>query len=364
MGFNATLIHRAFIALSARVTYNSMVKPLAALALLLSLGPVAARAQSAQDQHIPAGNAPVVRVQLRGVNLLTIRTWNREDVGVSSSVPLDVGHLAARAFPRPQINVLATAVQTPRGPLSLPPETFVLIGTGAVRHDIVVIRGDASGSDVTVDVPADTALVFANLGRGRMLLQNYRNGSFVARVHNGALQLDGVGGTGFAEVAKGIMFARASSFDRLRARQAAGKMLFEGCSARQIEATSIAGDIAYDNGTFAPGLARFESTSGNVAIGVASGGVQIGAHSSAGRIFSDFTGGTRVTGRGNDAQATVGGGGPVVTATSGTGAVYLYDGSLRERRAFGTQWAPVRVWVRRRGGARLQARPPIRGRTH
>lgn len=348
-----------------------MLKSAAALVVFLALASIAARGQSSPVQNVSAGDSPILRVQLRGAKLVTIRTWNRSDIGVQSTSALNVVHVEARTvarlLARSQINVLATTVQTPAGTLTLPPETFVLSALSAVPHEAVVVRGDARDGDVTIDIPNQTALVFANLGHGRMLVQNYRNGNFVARVHNGALQLDGVGGTGFAEVGKGIFFARASTFDRIRVRQGAGKMLFEGCASRQIEATSIAGDIAYDNGTFSPGLARFESTSGNVALGVASGGVQIGAHSSSGRIFSNFDRGARVTQHANDAQATVDGGGPVVTVNSGSGAVFLYDGSLRARRSFGENWRPLQGWVRRRSGApirHMQARPHPTGRTH
>src|SRR5665213_2870012 len=46
--------------------------------------------------------------------------------------------------------------------------------------------------------------------------------------------------------------------------------VFERCRSKQIEATSVTGSIVYDGGAFDPGLARFESQSGNIALGVTS----------------------------------------------------------------------------------------------
>ena len=109
--------------------------------------------------------------------------------------------------------------------------------------------------------------------------------------------------------------ATNSSFDRLRVRTATGNMFFRGCSSQQIQATSNYGSIVYDNGDFQAGLARFESDHGNVALGVR-GGAQIGAHSGSGHVVSNFQDGAFVQGNPETKQATVGGGGPVVTATS------------------------------------------------
>ncbi len=93
-------------------------------------------------------------------------------------------------------------------------------------------------------------------------------------------------------------------------------MFFEHCAAAQIQASSLTGSIIYDNGTFTPGLAHFESQRGSVALGVANGNAQITAHSDSGRVFNEAQGFVR--------------GGPVVTATSGSGAVLYYRGSLRQ----------------------------------
>jgi hypothetical protein len=98
----------------------------------------------------------------------------------------------------------------------------------------------------------------------------------------------------------------------------------------------------YDGGSFQPGLAHFESTRGDVAVG-ASGGVQLGGHTAGeGRVYTNFQHPANVEGHNGEASATIGGGGPVVTATSQTGNVYFYDGSLRTRQNLPAQWqSPV-----------------------
>ncbi|MBD5634689.1 MAG: hypothetical protein IAI49_09445, partial [Candidatus Eremiobacteraeota bacterium] len=80
---------------------------------------------------------------------------------------------------------------------------------------------------------------------------------------------------------------------------------------------------------------------GNVAIG-ASGNVQYGAPASgAGRVVSNFSGRVQIDARNGETSALVGDGGPVVTATTGRGSVFLYDGSLRNRPQLPPEWQPA-----------------------
>jgi hypothetical protein len=169
--------------------------------------------------------------------------------------------------------------------------------------------------------------VTAHVGTGQYNLSNY-SGAFIAHVDNGGITMNHVNGSGYAEAVNGPVHANNSTFDRLRVRTATGNMLFRGCTSHQIDASSQYGSIVYDNGTFQSGLARFESVHGNVALGVR-GGAQIGAHSGSGHIVSSFRDGAQVHNGSNMTQATVRGGGPVVTADSKNGTVYLYNGSVR-----------------------------------
>ena len=322
--------------------YHLKVAALTAALIALAFGYV--RADSGTSTTIPVGNSPVVRLQMR-TGHVTIRTWNQQQIQIDATQPVQTQQFDAGAVSRAlragDLSILATTVQTPNGPLTLPAEDFSLNSVTPGDHDGVAIFGGDTGATLVVTVPASTALMWVNVGHGTIDIQDYRSGTFVARVHNGGIRLQNVSGDGYVEAARGPIFVKNSAMNRLRARTAVGNILFENCNARQIEVSSISGSIAYDNGTFVPGLARFESQSGNVAIGVAGGGVQIGAHSSSGKIFENLQGAGNVRGGQNDAQATISGGGPVVTASSQSGAVYLYTGSLAGRARLPNQWRPA-----------------------
>lgn len=328
-----------------------------AAALFAVLFPFApARAQT--PVTIPVETAPVIRMQMRS-GTLTIRTWDRAQVQISSSGPVEARRFdpiaVARALHGGDIPIFAATVLTPNGPLLLPPEEFFVPSLMDAPHDGVVLFAGA-GSDVTVTVPSTTALIWAMVGHGSIRIQDYRSGAFVARVHGGSISLSNVGGDAYVEAARGPIQILNSAFNRIRARTAVGDILFENCNTRQVEASSIAGSIAYDNGTFVPGLARFETTDGDIALGVAGGGAQIAAHSSSGRVYSGLDRGARVEGSGNDARAIVGGGGPVVTANSQNGSVYLYNGAFKKRPQLQRQWRGLQRIIK----ARTFARPPYR----
>jgi len=193
-----------------------------------------------------------------------------------------------------------------------------------------------------VTVPNNTVFVFARTQAGALEVHDYRTGTLMGFVGRGRLTLVNVGGTVFAQSNRGPLIVQDSSFDRLRARSLFGNITFEHCSVRQIEATSVTGSIVFDSGSFEPGLARFASARGNVAIG-ALGAVQMNAHAGGdGRVYTSFDRSARVSGGNGGASAAVGSGGPVVTATSETGNVYLYDGSLHLRSRFPQSWqAPL-----------------------
>lgn len=325
----------------------------AATAALLAflLGPAPAFAQSGTSVTLPVSGAPVVRVQIRQ-GTLVIRTWNQPQVQISSGDEVQANHFDSGAVDRAlaggDIPIFSTTILTAQGPLILPAEDFPLPGIGT-GHDGVIVHAIGPPATVTVTIPTGTALLWAAVGRGDLEVHDYRGGAFVARVHAGRITMQNVAGDGYVEAARGPIAFKNSALTRLRARTAAGNILFENCTARQIEVSSILGSIAYDNGTFSPGLARFESQSGNVAIGVAGGSLQIGAHAASGHIFEQLSN-ARLSGSGSDAQATLGSGGPVVTASSMTGNVYLYTGAFKKGR-MPQAWRPV--------GRIIKRQPPL-----
>lgn len=275
--------------------------------------------------RIVAGPSPVFFVQL-DQGSVTLRTSNLPFVQIQSNTGVQIRHIAAEAVGERlpvQVMLWSQRIRTPGGDLALPPEAFVFPNLNGTPHDAVIVRGTGN---VIVTAPAGTALFVGNVRRGSVEIHDYKNGVFVAHVGAGAVSLDDSSGTGAVQVNNGGVLATNSDFLRLRVRTGRGNMRFQNCNATQIEATSLTGSIMYDNGSFRPGLARFETERGDVILGVTGGGVQIGAHSSAGRIFSDA--GTRAGA--TDQQVIFGHGGPVVTATSSTGAVIFYNGTLRD----------------------------------
>ncbi len=304
--------------------------------------PLAGRAQT--PLVLPAGEAPVVKVMMRSGSLV-VRTWNRTDVQVTSVQPVNARSFRPEAVARAlsgSIPIFTTTVFGPDGTITLPQEEFAFTSLPPGPHAGVFIQ--ALDADITVMMPAGTALLLANVQRGGIDVQDFRNGIFALLLHNGGMRLSNVGGTGYAQVARGPLMVQDSSFDRFRARTAIGNLLFENCTSRQIQVTSVNGTIVYDNGSFQPGLARFESENGNVAVGTGAG-VQIGAHSSVGRIYSAVDGGTVRAGQ-TDAQ--IGNGGAVVTASSSHGAVYIYRGALRAQRRLSPDWRPISAFAQRR----------------
>ncbi len=299
----------------------------AAGALFAMVCCLAFAAPARADEQFDVGPSPVLNVNVnRGK--VSIQTWDRPQVVISSENPTDVRHLPPSqvdpSIPK-QMPMAWHRVQTEHGVVTLPAESFVLPELPGTQHDAIVIHGNGA---MTITIPRGTAMVMAHLRAGQLSIDNY-HGVFVTHVRVAEITLNNVSGTGFVESLRGRIVANNSSFDRLRARTATGDMLFQDCTAQQIQVTSSYGSIVYDNGNFQPGLARFESEHGNVALGIR-GNAQIGAHSGSGHVVSNFSDDTQVRGDAATKQATVGTGGPVVTATSQNGSVYLYSGSMNE----------------------------------
>ncbi len=309
--------------------YNEIVQggyrrgALVGLLALLSCPVLAATARA--DEQFDVGPNPVLNVHVnRGK--VTIQTWDRPQVLISSNGAVNVRHLSAAqvdpGIPKTLQNPSHT-IQTEHGRVTLPAESFVLPPLPGTQHDAVVASANAN---MTITIPRGTAMILAHQRAGSLSINGY-HGIFVAHVRSADVSLDGVSGTGYVESLRGRVAATNSTFDRLRVRTATGNMLFQGCTSHQIQATSAYGSIVYDNGDFAPGLARFESEHGDVALGVR-GNAQIGAHSGSGHVVSNFDDQAQVHGDPTTQQATVGGGGPVVTANSAHGSVFLYSGTM------------------------------------
>jgi hypothetical protein len=353
----ASILERAIGPVRTGLMRSSLFTALCGLALL-----GATTGARADVQTIDANPGAIVRVNVREGDV-TIRTWNRPQIAIDGDPSLSIEKRSNSAPLAAPIPIPQMEGDTPNGSAALPPETFVAAPIPEGPHDVVIVKSAANTprGPVTVTIPSDTAFVFARAGSGKLDVSDYRGGTLAAFTRNGRLSLTNVGGTVFAQTFRGPLVVRESSFDRIRARSLFGNVSFERCDARQIETTTVDGSIVYDGGSFAPGLARFESTNGNVAIG-ASGNVQYGAHAVGdGHVYTNFNGRSRVDQRGTDTNAFVGEGGPLVTATTQGGNVYLYDGSLRSRTGLPPEWQPAYATLDRPGerAEDVQSRPDL-----
>jgi hypothetical protein len=321
----------------------------AACALALTSG--IARAQTPGLETV--GPAPIVRV-IVGQGNVTVKTWDRQAVQVDDPTGVSVRQFSVNSTEAQNtIPILAGRIGSPEGPVELPAETFAVSTLAPGPHDVVAVRG--SEANVTVTVPQNAALVQVQMGKGNVSLQDYHGGTFVARVRNGTARLTNDGGDAFVQVMRGQVLADNANFSRVRIRSAVANVLFSNSRSEQIEVSSVRGSIAYDGGSFSPGLARFETQSGDIALGV-NGNAELAAHASAsGRVLTSFDPGAQMSGRDGEQRAVLGGGGPVVNATSGSGNVYLYNGKLAARHTT-AEWQPMRTIVAQQpGGGRVPA---------
>lgn len=297
------------------------------LSVFVFLVGVTARAHAASSV-VPTTAAPFVYIELSG-GAVTIRTWDRPAIQIQSdpsvtfnrAPPREVGERAPQ-----QIELWSQTIRTPAGDLTLAPEGFVLPPFAPGEHDAFIVRGEG---DVTLTIPTQTALVYAVVRLGSVTVDDFAGTALVAHVTAGEVHLNDDSTTVALQVNNGPVFVANSDFPRLRLRTGRGNIFMNNCRASQIQVTSLLGSILFDNGTFDPGLAHFETDRGSIAIGVASG-AQIAAHSGVGRIFYDIGDAGSIYRNPNDAQAQLNGGGPVVTASSTSGAVLFFRGALHQ----------------------------------
>lgn len=295
------------------------------LSVFVFLAGMTARAHAA-NAVIPTTPAPFVWIQLDG-GAVTIRTWDRAAIQIQSDPSVTFSHAPPRQLGGPQqIPLWSQTVKTPAGDLTLAPEAFILPPFAPGEHDAFIVRGEG---DVTLTIPSQTALLFANVRLGSVAVDGFSGTALYVRVTAGEAHLTNVSTTAAVQVNNGPVFVANSDFPRLRLRTGRGNVFMSNCRASQIQVTSLVGSILFDNGTFDPGLAHFETDRGSIAIGVTSG-AQIDAHSGSGRILYDIGNDGSVNRTPNDAEAMLNGGGPVVTASSVNGAVVFYRGTLHQ----------------------------------
>jgi hypothetical protein len=301
-----------------------------------------------------------VQVWTGGKSELTIKGWDRPTVQVDSDdetlqvtrrqIPLGTTQ-SPLSVTIPLANVRYRDAAGVPTETTLAPEDFPFPGdVRAGLHDNVRVVS-AEGSHVTVMVPNTAAVLDARVrGAGLMSIADYRGSALFATMGAGRMIVTNVTTSAFLQPLYAQLLVSDSSFDRLRVRASTAALIFQRVRSRQIEASTLSGPIVYDNGSFVPGLARFESQNGSIAIGAANG-AQIAARSGDGRVFGLWEKKTPVDVRGeNDATATINGGGAAVNAVTGHGNVYLYEGALASKRAIlpaANGWRVVDAVVRR-----------------
>ena len=342
---------------SDRAGYRRPVNPfrgagtVSRIAGLAAVGALAcAAAASADVTTVDDASAPIVRVNVAHAHVV-VRTWDRPVVQVDAAPSIAIEHRQTnedggdRSLLIPQAALLA-----PDGQLTLAPEGFVVSTIPPGPRDVVVVRSTlpADAGDVTLTIPSGTVYLLVHDREGAVDVRDYRGGTLVAFTGRGALRVSDGGGTIFAQTLRGPIVMTNVNADRIRSRTLTGNSIFEHCAVRQIEATSISGSIVYDAGSFAPGLARFESSTGDVAVGAVSA-VEFGGRAAGGRVYTDVGADARV----NEAEGTtnvgIGAGGPLVNAASERGNVYLYSGTLLDQHDRTGPWAVPMTTLSRPG---------------
>lgn len=328
-------------------------------------------AAPAAAQQVATGAAPAVRIAVR-TGRVVLHTWNRDTVAVTGGEDVTVRRFGSAAVDRVlaggTVGIPFAQVVTQRGVVLLPPEEFSVPPIAPTEGVQIFIDGASAQSTVDVTVPASAPFVYAAVQRGQLRIEHY-GGTIVALVHTGAIAAQRLTGNAYLEAVHGAVVVRNSDFTHVRARTAVGPVLFERCSSAQIEASSVNGTVAYDDGRFRPGLARFESLNGDVILGVAAGSTaRIAAHSAMGEIYQETGRSPSFKTSGDDAQSEFGGpGGPLVTASSQGGAVLIYDGRFAQHPALRARIAPRfnkpfsrRIFGNQQGRGRLPRRSPPR----
>ncbi len=293
----------------------------------------------------------VVVIWAQAHGAVEVKTWDRPSVQVESDDQnLQISRRALE-YGTPEnplgvtIPVANIRVQDAFGmPLGaiLPSEDFPFAADMRLGvHDTIRLSA-APNSHTVVTIPLSSALVATRIvGSGRVSISNVRGGTIIALQDAGRTTLTNVQSETYVQNLGGHVIATDSNFPRLRIRGNAVAVLMQRCRVKQIEATTYSGPIIFDDGSFDGGLARFESTTGSIAIGT-SANVTF-----AGRTLEGHVGGLgehrfhfdRRTE--NDATATVGSNGPLVSAVTTRGDVLFFEGAIGAKKTIATQWEQV-----------------------
>jgi len=241
--------------------------------LALWLHPVPASAETAS---FDVGDQAVVAIVDRGrANDITVRTWDRPTVQVESAEGMPAVDRRVAIFgteklpltaPIPPMQYAAGSEGFGGGGGMLPPEEFPYSSFRPGPHDVVRVTAEP-GAHLVVTVPASTGLLRTAILGGQTTIEGFRGANLYAVQGNGKLLITSVATTAFVQLSSGRLTLEDSFFERIRLRANSAHVVFAHCRSKQIEVTTVSGAIVYDGGTFDPGLARFDSQSGDIALG-------------------------------------------------------------------------------------------------
>ncbi len=330
----------------------------------------AAAPAGAASASFDVGDQAWVQITVRGKgNDVAVRSWDRQTVQVDAgddTPAVERRSIAAGTAQYPLSALIPPFPWAQRGGDGqtvqgvFPPEDFPLAPIRSGAHDLVRVTAE-EGAHLVVTVPANTGVLRVQVGGGTTAIDGYRGGTLFVIQGTGRVRLTGVATTAFAQMNLGTLSAADSTFDRIRVRAINTHVVFEHCRAKQIETSTIGGNIVYDGGTFDPGLARFESQTGAIALGAA-GAAQLSGRSGDGHVYiqADRRAVSDQHGDG-DASLSVGSNGPLVNAISNHGNVYLYDGTLASRRKLAPEWRGLhQLLTARRRALPAPSPPPAR----
>jgi len=321
-------------------------------ALFCWIVPVAAGATGAVSYEVADGGVVFIHTTDADV---TIHTWDRNVV----SAEWDDGdqmavskrsYNATGGFAVPKRAIRVNRPGEPLRMIDLPPEDFPIDSLAPGLHDMVTFlqtkREDefetlsTGAAHLTITVPASTGAIFVRTNKGTVTIEHYR-GTGLVFADNAQVFLTDVQGAFFLQVINGKTYAVDSAFDRLRARSNTGAFVFERCASKQIDVQTFYGSIVYDDGRFAPGLARFASQDGDIAIGTTSA-AQLAGRSVEGHVYTNFDRPAQIDAPiPNQANAIVGPGGPLITVSTVRGSAFLYDGPMDGHRPLSIEWRPI-----------------------
>lgn len=192
-----------------------------------------------------------------------------------------------------------------------------------VRQGTMGVRVDNPGGDVTVYVPQRVGAVLVKLDDGDAALSQFR-GPYVVVTNGGSVDLRGLSGFGHVRTTTGrVTMARVGG--NLHVETTLGSVEGDGMMTERADIRTQGGDIDWSFARVAGGPYRFTSGGGNVRVALnGDAAANIDAQSRQGSVVNRFPRSAAIRFRSPHAMSmSVRGGGPQITAASGSGIVEI-----------------------------------------